>query len=380
MKKDRPRIAMLGVGQIGGGILGQGVPVFFEMVKRISKEFDVAFYSLMPVRIESTPPGLTVYSVSSKRISLYVRYCLLLARLIYHHIKNPFDIIFSVSAFPAGRMAVILGWILRRPVVVLLLADEMVAMPEIEYGELLDAHRRRINGWVCRTATELIVLSDYQKKTVLNNLGVPRTILVMPLGIDVGKFPYRTHEITSPIQFVHVAYYHRVKDQVTLFRAFAQVSQKINCELTVIGGGFDRHEVRELLNELSIADKVHFPGVMMNDRLSEVFSRMHILLHTSRYETQCVVAMEAMASGVVVCGTSVGFLADHGDGLAVVVPPADATALARAVLDLLRDPDRYKFLQLSGRKFIEEHSADQTSNTYQALFSHLVYSSRHEKL
>jgi glycosyltransferase involved in cell wall biosynthesis len=202
----------------------------------------------------------------------------------------------------------------------------------------------------------------------------------MPLRIDVSKFPYHDHDLSSKIQFVHVAYYHRVKDQLTMFRAFAQVAETIDCELTVVGQGFDREEVRELLKELYIANKVHFVGVVMNDKLSEIFSRMHILLHTSRYEAECAVIMEAMASGVVVCGTRVGFLADNGTGLAVVVPPANPTELPRAVLDLLRDPNKYKLLKMTARKYIEEHSADWSSQEYQALLNHLVHSTGHKKL
>jgi glycosyltransferase involved in cell wall biosynthesis len=379
MKKDRPRIAMLGVGQVGGGILGQGVPVLFEMVKRVSHESDVTFYSLMPVNFKSNLIGLKVHSISDKKISLYIKYILLLIKLIYHHIKKPFNIIFSVSTFPAGRMAVMLARVLRRPVVVQLIADEMVSMPEIEYGELLSPRLRRINKWVCRNANELIVLTEYQKRIVLDNLGESRTIRVMPMRIDVSKFPIHAHELSSKIQFIHVAYYHRVKDQITLFKAFAQISQMVDCELTVVGHGYDCEEVRKMLTELSISNKVHFVGIIMNESLSEIFSRMHILLHTSRYEAECAVVMEAMASGVVVCGTSVGFLSDN-EGLSVTVQPAQPAELAKAVLQLLQDPAKYKFLKVKARRYIEENSTEQSSGAYQSLFHHLVYSTGYEKL
>src|SRR6267154_3438914 len=110
--KNRPTIAMLG--QIGGGLFGNGVPVFFNMVSILCQRFDVAFYSLMIINAQVQKKGLTVHSISKRKLPLHLKYALLLTSLILHHIRNPFDVIYVVSAFPSGRMAIVLGWILRR--------------------------------------------------------------------------------------------------------------------------------------------------------------------------------------------------------------------------------------------------------------------------
>ncbi|MGC4022298.1 MAG: glycosyltransferase [Cyclobacteriaceae bacterium] len=375
-EKQKSRIAMIGFGHIGGGILGQGVPVIYTMVKKMSNHFDINFYSLMHVELKSPPAGLKIYSISNSRLLYRVKYVFLLMKIIGHHFNRPFDILYAVSTFPAGRLAVFLKSILQKPVVVHLIADEMVSMPDINYGELLKPKLKEINARVCAEANELIVLTEFQRKIVSQNLRISREIRVMPLRIEIDKFPYQEKELRTPVNFIHIGYYHRVKDQITLFQSFALIAKKMDCTLTIVGDGFQVKEVTDLLNQLQINDKVLFTGTKMNDELYSLFKDKHILLHTSYYEAECAVVMEAMASGVVVCGTAVGFLSDHGKGLAEVVPPGDPKILSEIVLKLIDDPIRYKLLRTNARKYIAEYSSEWSNKNYLNFFNSLVESDR----
>jgi glycosyltransferase involved in cell wall biosynthesis len=75
-----------------------------------------------------------------------------------------------------------------------------------------------------------------------------------------------------------------------------------------------------------------------------------------------------MASGVPVCGTEVGILADLGDPFAVVVSPHDPDELANRTLSLIHDADRYGRQQKLAREYIVSHDADWAAKKYKALF------------
>jgi glycosyltransferase involved in cell wall biosynthesis len=367
--KARPAIAM--IGQIGGGLFGNGVPVFLNLLNVLSQRFDVSFYSLMVVDTPKQTKGLTIHSISKRKLPLHLKYLLLLARLISHHIRNPYDVIYAVSAFPAGRMAIVLGWILRRPVIIHLIVDEMVSMPEIGYGQLLNPKLKRVNKWVCEQASELIVLSEYHKLIVQKNLGKQREIQILPLGIDVTIFPYGERDLSEPVQFIHVANYLPVKDQATLFQAFALLGQEVDCRLTVVGDGFQNQEVRKTLEKLNLTEKISFLEGVRNDQMQFVYSKMHIMLHSSRFETGSTVVLEAMASGVAVCATAVGFLADEKDA-AEIVQVANPRALADAAMKLVRNQSRYNEVRSNAKSFMEKYSADYTGNGYSELISRVV--------
>ena len=108
---------------------------------------------------------------------------------------------------------------------------------------------------------------------------------------------------------------------------------------------------------------------------ASVFLQTHILLHTARYESGCGVAQEAMASGVPVCMTEVGILADLGSSYAVVVPPHNPDELAKRTLELIADPERYLRHQKLARDYIFRYDVEWAAKQYQELFEKLIVNS-----
>ena len=69
-----------------------------------------------------------------------------------------------------------------------------------------------------------------------------------------------------------------------------------------------------------------------------------------------LVAIEAMAAGVPLVASAVGGLTEIlGDGRGVLVPPGDHVALAEAVDELSRDPDRQREIGESGRWSLQRY-------------------------
>ena len=97
----------------------------------------------------------------------------------------------------------------------------------------------------------------------------------------------------------------------------------------------------QLLKELGIQEHVTFTGELGQSDLPKYFDNAHILLHTARFETGCAVIQEAMASGVAVCGTEVGILADIGERYALMVHPQDSEGLAEKIISLVNNPQLY---------------------------------------
>ncbi len=241
---SRPRIALLGMGVIGGGPLGQGIPAIKDLFLHLSSYYDIEFYSFKRVDLLQIPDSIVVRQPVPWKLPGRVQYIWMAIRLVLNHLRNPYDLIFGVSAFPAGQYAVIIGRIIRRPVIVQFIDLEAVCLADIGYGNLYKPWLSKITQWVSDHATALVMVSEYQKKVANQSMIIPRSIDVLPLRIIPQNFQFKERRITFPLQFIHIAYYHPVKDQRTLFKCFADIAQHIDCHLTVIGSGYDVPEVR----------------------------------------------------------------------------------------------------------------------------------------
>lgn len=280
----------------------------------------------------------------------------------------------GIWSFPAGFLAVLLGKILRLPSMVTLPGGDAACVPQIGYGNLYKPQLRRITLWTCRHAGELIVLTNYQAQA-LRKFGLKRKhVCVIPFGADKNRFQPQEKRVSPPSHFLHVANLTEVKDQKTLLRAFALINPKIDCRLRMVGPDYLNGALQQFAKDLGISSKVEFLGRVAHQQLPAHYAWAHVMLHTSYYEGQGVVIAEAAASGVVVCGTRVGLLADWGDRNAVCVDVGDYLMLAEKVLDLIQDIRRFETVRANALRWAETHDAEWTAKQYVHLYHKLLLS------
>ncbi len=131
----------------------------------------------------------------------------------------------------------------------------------------------------------------------------------------------------------------RQKDFATLVRAFAQVRQNRPCRLVILGEGRDRAMLEGLAGELGVEKDVDLPGFV--DNPYAYVAKASLFALSSIWEGAPNVLVEALALGI----PSVA--ADCPSGPAEIlaggrygrlVPPGDAGALARAIVETLDHP------------------------------------------
>lgn len=114
----------------------------------------------------------------------------------------------------------------------------------------------------------------------------------------------------------------------------------LDLRLTVIGEGTYRSELESLSNRLGLGDVVSFTGfVGERKRLMAMLDASDLFVLPSRTEGLPRAMIEAMARGIPCVGTTVGGIPDllqHDE----MVPPGDATALAKLIGAVLTDPQR----------------------------------------
>lgn len=369
------RVAIVIPGGLGLKHAPVTIPFLYDLIERLSQRHEIEVYSLARVDEQKSRLRISNFQVHAlpapPTAPLPARFWQLLRMVSSRHRRQSFHILHGFWGFPAGFAAVLLGKILSLPAVVTLMGGETAAIPAINYGNLLHPRLRRFTRWTCRRADHLCILTRFQNGA-LSQFGITGDeTTVIPIGANTTLFKPAYKSLHPPYRFLHVGNLTEVKDQPTLLKAFRRISTQTEAELRIIGPDYLNGQLQQLAGELGIGDRISFLGKLDHAQLPNHFRWAHFLLHSSLHEGQGVVIAEAAASGVVVCGTRVGLIADLGEEYVAPAAVGDADALAQQVLRLIHHPADYFALRENALHWAISHDINWTADQYDRLYQQL---------
>jgi glycogen synthase len=143
--------------------------------------------------------------------------------------------------------------------------------------------------------------------------------------------------------------------------------------LTVIGDGPERCALEERARRLGIADRVRLLGSRTGEELVRLLNEHRILVAPSRYrEPFGIVALEGIACGCAVVGSSDGGLPEAIGPCGRTFPNGDAEALARVLGELLRDPGQVEALLRQAPEHLARHTGERIARAYAEVFARVL--------
>ena len=285
--------------------------------------------------------GAAVHALGGANVSGPARGRVLLRGLTWtvrEHRRRPADVLHALWADEAGAVAVAAGRALRTPAVVSLMGGELVDLGDIRYGGQRSLLGRRLAPRALRHADRVTVGSDSLHRRALPYVRTGR-LARLPLGVDTSFFRPGSRPEPGPLAgrtpLLCVASLTPVKDHATLLRALARAASHADVHLHVVGDGPLRAGLEHEAVRLGVARRVTFHGAVPHDRLPDYYRAAHLLVVSSRYESQSMVTFEAAACGCPVVGTAVGALPELPG--ARTVPVGDHAALAEAIVAAVAD-------------------------------------------
>jgi glycosyltransferase involved in cell wall biosynthesis len=123
-----------------------------------------------------------------------------------------------------------------------------------------------------------------------------------------------------------------------------------------------------IINNLNIAEKVHFPGYIEQDDLPFLYNMAKVFVYPSFYEGFGLPVLESMACGTPVITSNVSSMPEFVGDSGLLIDPNDISGIQNALSDLLMN-DQLR-IELSGRalkrskEFTWKETARKTLDVY----------------
>ena len=208
-----------------------------------------------------------------------------------------------------------------------------------------------INHWYNKCTQLVVPYKDLAHE--LTEIGVKTEKVIARLGVDTLKFiptenksAAKQHKNIDSSKLV-IGYVGRIskeKNVRVLVEAYERLKSKFNCILLIVGSG-TKEEMSYVRN---------IPGVVcagFQENVIPYFQAMDIFVMPSLTETTSLATLEAMACGVPVVTTRVGFLKQYvrKDYNGLMFPRGNTGTLVLQLDKLLRSPEKRKLMGENAR-------------------------------
>lgn len=310
--------------------------------------------------------------------------------------KYRFDVWHSVVLYPAGVSFADWQSRSRVPGLVRAVGDDVSGLP----GRGHNARISRLLRDKLPKAQTLVALTSGMADE-LQAIGVDRDkIRIMPNAVDCARFEGETRNRgelrgraglpADAFVFLCVARNHPQKDFPTLFDAFRTLRGTMpDCQVHLVVAGRGAPSLQSDAEAAGIADRVHLfefggetgdneapvmppPGLVDLYRISDAFVLSSLL------EGFSSALLEAMAASLPVVATDAPGIRDviRRDVEGLLVPCGGTEALAKAMAEVVTDPERRRRLAAAGAAAARKYSWPEVTSAYMALYEELIAAER----
>lgn len=194
-------------------------------------------------------------------------------------------------------------------------------------------------------------LADYARR-----INPKAKITIIPNGVDTEVYkPLENKEIKTDRTIISVSRLVPKNGLRYLIEALSLIQDPV-LKLWLIGSGPEENNLKELVKEKELSERVEFKGSLPPRESAELLKKANLFVRPSLSEGLGTAFLEAMACGVPIIGTPVGgipdFLKDRETG--IMARPADAKDLAEKIDLVLSDAELRQKITKNGWELVLE--------------------------
>jgi len=237
--------------------------------------------------------------------------------------------------------------------------DASVSLGFLREGSLFEKMSRRFEQ-MCLSHADLVGVTTIELgKRIASRYTLQKPVELMPNGVNTEYFRPQANPKKQQIIYAGNVGHAQDLDKVAL--AVKKLNGKYNLKFLIVGDGDIRNELEHLVKAENMMDSVVFTGLVPREAVPALLAESLVgiapLKKMPNLEYAAPTkAYEYMAFGIPFIGCGNGEIAHlaRTSGAGVI---ADNTpeAIARALIDLISDPERMETMGRLGREYAEQH-------------------------
>lgn len=237
---------------------------------------------------------------------------------------------------------------------------------------------KKYYGWC-----DIVTAPSETTKQKLLSWGFKDNIEVVSNGIDTKKFNPKNYDKKLKGKLcpnggkliLHVGRITKEKKVSELLKISKILGdKKMKFKMLIVGGGPELENIKMKTKSLGLEKKIVFPGYISQKDLPKYYASADVFLTASTVETQGLVLLEALASGLPVVGAAAEaipeLIKDGKNGF--LFEPDKPEKAAEFVENLLRDENLRKNLSKNTVKYVKRHSIESVCTEWERIYKKVV--------
>jgi glycosyltransferase involved in cell wall biosynthesis len=291
--------------------------------------------------------------------------------------KDEFDIIHAVGI--RSFQAFIAAVVSKRKKIPLVISDQggLTTHPDLKessFGKkVLIRLQQPLIKLIVNQSSSVIVPNEYEKKIFLNFCDESK-ISIVKNGIDVDEMrswdSNFVKKFTNNEEFIlFLGRFHEVKGIDTLLEAVNLIKKKLSLEkikILIMGVDFGYEEKMEkIIRKFDLFDNICIIKKPTRKDVISAYNTCKFLVLPSKWELSPLTPLEGFACKKTLISTTahgIPYTISHNENC-ILVPPSDPLNLSKAILELIRNPQKCKQLGESGFRMVINEGNLETMST-----------------
>jgi len=215
--------------------------------------------------------------------------------------------------------------------------------------------------------------------------GLEHKVKLLPNFVDAGLFqPVLSQANNHKCRILCLGRSDPIKGFEVLYQAMPEILKAVPSAEIIFAGMSNYDELHKYAIQVNapvpenLKSKIRFAGIVPYQEMPKLYNQATICVIPSRWEQFAFVCLEAMACGKAIVASDVGGLSEmiENEESGILVKAGDVGALAKAVIRVLRNEEKRKYLESKARQrvvdlYTKAQIISATIQHYQSVLSEL---------